>query len=376
MVVPAEGRDETFTDSGDGYQGTREDAADGAGASQVGSESQPATAHEAVKARALSFVAPRRVEVGEVDLPELEAGQVLVRTQYSGISSGTEMLAYRGEIDPKLSLDERIGALSGTFTYPFRYGYSAVGTVEQSAGALPEGARVFAFHPHQDLFVIAPGALVVNSVDPRLATLYPLVETALQVCLDTAPRYAELVVVVGLGVVGMLAAKLLQLGGAEVLGSEPQAARRKTAKAMGVPAVTPEELRPAVQDVSRGRGADHLVEASGNAAALASSLDLLAREGTAVVCSWYGMKPVPLLLGGDFHRRRLCIRSSQVSTLPASIGGRWDRERRSGLARRLLDELPLSLLARHEFAFERAPEAYAAIDRGQEDLIHAALRYP
>src|SRR5919206_119422 len=103
---------------------------------------------------ALRFVAPRRVELGPVAVPEPADGQLLVRTEFSGISGGTEMLAYRGEIDPDLPLDETIGALAGSFTYPFRYGYSAVGRVLRPAGALREGQLVFAFHPHQDRFVL------------------------------------------------------------------------------------------------------------------------------------------------------------------------------------------------------------------------------
>ena len=299
-----------------------------------------------------------------------------MRTEYSGISSGTEMLAYRGEIDPDLPLDETLGALSGTFTYPFRYGYSAAGEVVQSAGRLPEGTRVFAFHPHQDLFVVPEdSALSLDGIDSRRATLYPLVETALQVCLDTAARFGEVVVVTGLGAVGILVSKLLQLSGAQVIGSEPEASRREIAQGMGLLAVAPEELASAVHQATEGRGADLLVEASGNAQVLASSLSVLAHEGAAVVCSWYGTKPVPLPLGGDFHRRRLSIRSTQVSTLPASISARWDRERRSRVARRLLGELPLSGLAEREFPFAQAPDAYAAIDRGEEDLLHVALRY-
>jgi hypothetical protein len=52
-----------------------------------------------------------------------------------------------GEVDPDLPLDETLGALAATFTYPFRYGYSAVGRVLRPAGPLREGQRVFAFHP-------------------------------------------------------------------------------------------------------------------------------------------------------------------------------------------------------------------------------------
>ena len=329
-----------------------------------------------MKARAVHFVAPRRVELREVELPEVGDGQLLVVTEWSGISSGTELLAYRGEVDPGLPLDETLGALAGTFTYPFRYGYSAVGRVVRPAAPFQEGQRVFAFHPHQDRFVVdAREAVPVDGLDPRAATMYPLVETALQVCLDAAPRLGETVVVVGLGAVGILAAALLARTGAVVLGSEPEPARRAAAAAFGVRAADPDDAAEVLAAQAGGRGADLVVEASGNPRALASSLGLLAHEGTVLVCSWYGTKPVPLPLGADFHRRRLALRSTQVSTLPAGLTARWDRSRRTELAWSLARELPLSVLATHEFPLERAAEAYACADRKDGGLIHVALRY-
>src|SRR4029450_10167021 len=102
---------------------------DHGGRSTVAARSRP------VLARAVHFVAPRRVEVRDVDLPAPAEGQVLVATEWSGISSGTELLAYRGEIDPDLPLDDTLGTLAGTFAYPFRYGYSAVGRVLHPAGS-------------------------------------------------------------------------------------------------------------------------------------------------------------------------------------------------------------------------------------------------
>jgi 2-desacetyl-2-hydroxyethyl bacteriochlorophyllide A dehydrogenase len=311
-----------------------------------------------------------------MDLPRPSAGSVLVATEWSGISSGTELLAYRGEVDPDLPLDETIGALSGTFSYPFRYGYSAVGRVLRPAGSLREGQLVFAFHPHQDRFVVdAAHAVPVDGLDSRAATMYPLVETALQVCLDAAPRLGETAVVVGLGVVGILVAALLARAGAIVVGSEPEPARRAAAAAFGVRAVAPEGIAGAVAAATRGRGSDLVVEASGDPRALASSLPLLAHEGTALVCSWYGTKPASLQLGTSFHRRRLAIRSTQVSTLPAALTARWDRARRAEVAWGLARELPLATLATHEFPFERAAEAYAHVDRKADGLLHAALRY-
>ena len=329
-----------------------------------------------MKARAVTFVAPRRVELRELEVPDPPEGHLLVAAEWSGISSGTELLAYRGEIDPHLPLDETLGALAGTFAYPFRYGYSAVGRVVRPAGPFREGQRVFAFHPHQDRFVADAGdAVAVDDLDPRAATLYPLVETAVQVSLDGAPRLGETAVVVGLGAVGILVAALLSRTGAVVLGSEPEPARRAAAQAFGVRAVGPDEVGEAVAAQTGGRGADLVVESSGSPRALAASLGLLAHEGTALVCSWYGTKPVPLPLGADFHRRRLALRSTQVSTLPAALTARWDRRRRAELAWRLTRELPLAALATHGFAFEQAAEAYACADRKDDGLIHAALRY-
>src|SRR4029453_7615470 len=92
------------------------------------------------RATAVSFAAPRRVELVGVDLPAPGPGEVLVRTLWSGISGGTEMLAYRGQIDPALALDETIGALAGTFAFPFPYAYSWVGRGERSGGG-PNDAR-------------------------------------------------------------------------------------------------------------------------------------------------------------------------------------------------------------------------------------------
>jgi 2-desacetyl-2-hydroxyethyl bacteriochlorophyllide A dehydrogenase len=329
-----------------------------------------------MKARAVHFVAPGRVELREVEVPDPPDGYILVATEWSGISSGTELLAYRGEVDPDLPLDETLGALAGTFAYPFRYGYSAVGRVVRPAAPFQEGQRVFAFHPHQDRFVADAREVVpVDDLDPRAATLYPMVETALQVSLDAAPRLGETAVVVGLGAVGILVAALLTRTGAVVLGSEPEPARRAAAGAFGVRALDPADVSEAVAAETSGRGADLVVEASGNPGALASSLGLLAHEGTALVCSWYGTKPVSLPLGAEFHRRRLALRSTQVSTLPAALTARWDRRRRAGLAWRLASGLPLSVLATHAFPFGQAAEAYACADRKDDGLIHAALRY-
>jgi threonine dehydrogenase-like Zn-dependent dehydrogenase len=94
-----------------------------------------------------------------------------------------------------------------------------------------------------------------------------------------------------------------------------------------------------------------------------------------LVASWFGTKPVVLPLGGAFHRRRLTIRSTQVSTVPARLSGTWTRSRRRREAAELLTGLPLAQLCTHVFGFGQAAEAFRAVDEGKPGLMHAVLNY-
>src|ERR1700722_4479663 len=223
-----------------------------------------------VPARALFHTAPRRVEIRELPTPQPSAGEVVVRTLFSGISGGTERLVYRGEVAEGLELDDTIDALGGTFRYPFRYGYACVGEVSDS------GRRVFAFQPHQDVFAARASDLIpLPAIDPAPATLFPLVETALQVTLDAEAGYRDRVIVLGAGVLGLLTGLLLQRSGRQPLGAEPQPWRRELAGRLGVTAVPPGEL--ASQEVPL------VIDASGSPDAPAPALSLLAHEGTLLV---------------------------------------------------------------------------------------------
>jgi len=320
-----------------------------------------------VKARAVEFAAARAVRVIDVDVPEPGEGDVVVRTSFSGISSGTETLAFNGQIDPELVLDESIESLHGTFRFPFRYGYSCVGVVEQGAAGVEAGSVVFCMHPHQSVLVRPADEMVaVEGVEPRVATLLPLVETGLQIALD-AQRHGGPTTVYGLGAIGIIAAAILSRNGVEVVGAEPLRSRREAATRFGVEAVAPEE---APDDVAL------VIECSGSPGVLANALDHLQHEGVALVASWYGEKPVSLPLGKAFHRRRLSIRSTQVSSIPRALQDEWTFERRTTRAVQLMHELPLNVLTTHTFPLEDAQQAFEAADSAADGLIHAALSYP
>jgi len=315
-----------------------------------------------VPAHALFHIAPRRVEIRELPTPRPSAGEIIVTTLFSGISGGTERLVYRGEVAEDLVLDDTIGALGGSFRYPFPYGYACVGEAGDS------GRLVFAFQPHQDVFAARASDLIaLPAIDPASATLFPLVETALQVTLEAEAGYRDRVIVLGAGVLGLLTALLLQRSGRRPLCAEPQSWRRGLAAHLGLMAVAPGELA--------GQEVPLVIDASGNPGAPAAALDMLAHEGTLLVASWFGTKPVTLPLGGAFHRRRLTIRSTQVSTIPARLSAGWTLSRRRSAAAELLPELPLTELCTHVFPFGQAADAFRAVDESPPGLMHAVLDY-
>jgi len=333
-----------------------------------------------LKARALWFTAPRSAALREGTVPSPGPGEVRVEAIASAVSAGTEMLVYRGEVPEDLTLD--LPTLEGSYAFPIKYGYAAVGRVMDTGSHveyLSRGDAVFVHHPHQEVFVVPARmpVLLPDDLDPLLGVFSANLETALNVVHDTPVRFGETALVFGQGVVGLLVSRLLKLAGAgAVLVVDPIERRRNLSLASGADyAFEPEGLNERVMEITGGRGADVAVETSGSGAALQSAIDVVATEGTVVVASWYGTKPVTLALGGHFHRGRVRVRSSQVGRLNPELTPRWNRERRMETVLGLLSELDLRDLISHRIPFERATDAYGLIDERPTEAVQVVFTY-
>jgi hypothetical protein len=128
---------------------------------------------------------------------------------YSGLSRGTERLVFDGRVPQGEHGRMRMPTQEGNFPFPVKYGYSAVGTVENGPSAL-KGRTVFALHPHQTRFVIGDAAVVPvpDTVPPKRAVLTANLETALNVLWDGEAKAGQKIAVVGGGLVGLLVAGL------------------------------------------------------------------------------------------------------------------------------------------------------------------------
>lgn len=348
-------------------------------------------ASDVVKRRALFFTGPGAVSVCSEVVTAPRGDEVLFETVASAISAGTEMLFYRGQLPGGMAADASIAGLTGAVRYPLKYGYACVGRVDAGAGDVRDGAPLqgaslyFAFHPHESHFCASPQALlpVPEGMAPEKAALLPNAETAVNLVMDGAPLVGERVVVIGLGVVGLMTTALLaRFPLAALVGVDPLPNRRKMAEAFGAGrtvdpggADAAHRLREALADGAEGTGADLFFELSGQPAALGAAVSAAPFDSRIVVGSWYGTKPAALELGGTFHRNRVRLISSQVSTLAPRLRGRWTKERRMQSAWRLLGELPAEELISHRYPLEEAAAAYAMIDRGSEESLQVILEY-
>ncbi len=338
--------------------------------------------------QALYFTAPRQVALRREAVAAPSCGQVLVQTIVSGISSGTEGLIYQGQAPQDLARDESIAALAGDFSFPLKYGYAAVGqVVSLGPGVSPDwqGQQVFAFHPHESHFLASPDELqrVPGRLTPEDAVFFPNMETAVTFILDGQPLIGEQVAIFGQGTVGLLLTSLLArwpLSSLVTLDLYPK--RRLLSENLGAhlsldPASRnlEEELRGRLQGAGPYPGADLTYEVSGNPAALNQAIAITGFHGRVVIGSWYGRKRSDLNLGGRFHRSRLRLISSQVSSLPPELSGRWSKSRLYQLTWQMLEEIKPARFISHRFPITQAARAYELLDRNPGEAIQVIFDY-
>ncbi len=315
-----------------------------------------------MRATALWITAAGRAQLRDEEV-EPSPGELVVETRFSAISRGTEALAFRGGVLRAERARMRAPMQAGSFPFPVKYGFAAVGRVTDGPAGLI-GRDVFVPHPHQDRLA-APAEAVVplpRGVPAGRAVLAADMETALNIVWDAGPAACDRIVVVGAGAVGALAGWLCaKLPGTEVTLVDIVPGRAALAAALGcgfaAPDAAPEEC-------------DLVIHASASGEGLATALAAAGLEAAVVDASWYGDRPPPVGLGGVFHGRRLRMVSSQARQVPTGRRARWSNRRRLEAALALLADPALDVLISGETAFERLAAGYGAILESSETVCH------
>jgi 2-desacetyl-2-hydroxyethyl bacteriochlorophyllide A dehydrogenase len=231
-----------------------------------------------MKTTALLATAVDRVELVEANIPEPEAGQVIVKAVYTAISPGTEMRCLAGR--------------QAGVAFPFVPGYSMVGQIEVrgSGVALTEGTWVFCQGTQKADHPLAWGAHIAHAlcgesgvfplpagVDPLDAALSKLGAIAYRGVRAAGTHPHDQVAVIGLGPIGQLAARMHGLTGARVVAADVAPDRVALARAAGIEAVVAEQGLVAALAPLQPQGADVVVDATGAAPVLQQSI-LLAKS--------------------------------------------------------------------------------------------------
>lgn len=231
-----------------------------------------------MKNRAIVFKAPYQAAFECVgDRPCASKGEMLVKTQYSLISTGTELACLSGGEE--------------WFHMPATPGYCCVSTVVESGeGApYPPGTALFHYGAHCAYQLVGkkPNDVVVpipEGVDLKYAPMLRMATIAFTAIRVSDIELGDVALVSGLGLVGNMAAQLATLSGAWVIGVDPAQHRRELACAVGIDcAVSPEQAQECVKMRTGGLGVNTLIEATGIPSAAQSCLKLIGYHGEIIL---------------------------------------------------------------------------------------------
>lgn len=202
--------------------------------------------------------------LADVPAPQVQPGQVLIKTSRSLVSLGTErMLVEFGKANliqkarqqpdkvkmvlDKIKSDGLLPTLETVFNKldtPLPLGYCNAGrviAVGKGITEFKEGDRVASNGPHAE-FVCVPQNLVVkipDQVSDDEATFTVIGSIGLQGIRLLAPTFGETIVVVGLGLIGLITAELLLANGCNVIGFDYDQSKVDLANKKGFLAVNP-----------------------------------------------------------------------------------------------------------------------------------------
>ena len=343
---------------------------------------------------AITFSAPRTIGfMMEEDRP-LAPHEVRLRTLYSGISTGTELTAFRGTnpyLHKRWDPPSRLfvpDAEQHSLQFPVKgWGYEEAGEVVEAGAAVadvPLGSVIYGTWGHRTMHImdgaVARQRILPPGVDPLLGVFSQIGAIALNGILDSAIRLGETVAVFGLGVVGQLVAQLAALSGAEVIGVDLLPLRRDKAAALGIGRVIDAgggAVAEQIKELTGGRGADVCVEASGSARALHEAIRACAYASKVVALGFYQGEGLGLLLGEEFHHNRINVVCSQISGLAPELQHRWSTLRLvhtfMGLA--AAGKLQLHPLITHVQPAAEAATLFRLLDEDPASALQAVLDF-
>ena len=248
------------------------------------------------------FRAKRQVVIEDGPVPRPGAGEVLVRTRMTMISTGTELTI----LEVKEFAEDSTWARYGKF--PFAPGYNNIGVVVEAgspADAAWVGKRVATYCPHR-LFVTAKVddlRPVPDGLDDEEAVFFTFADITMQGTRRGRLKWGDVAVVYGAGLIGQMVARFVLFAGSRAAFVVDVSDYRLSLlpKDHRLVPVNPQkqDLKALVAARTAGRMADVVYEATGNSQLIPQEFAALRIEGRLVLVSSPGG-------GTQFNFQELC----------------------------------------------------------------------
>ena len=339
-------------------------------------------------ARQAVIVQPYQVEVREVELPPPAPNQILVVTEVSAVSAGTELAVYTGTHqwlqDPNLP----------DWKFPFRPGYSAAGSVvavgSQVTGWKP-GDRVSYPGNHASAELLTLGhergrlwKLPAN-LEAELAAWACIARYGMGGAIRAGLTLGRSAAVLGLGIIGQFALRSLLASGAHpVVGIDSVAMRRRSAQAAGADHVidpTAGDVREQLAAFLGTRGAEIILDATGIPDAIPGAMALACDGGQVVVVGSPRGRAREVNFYDDLHRRYIGVTGAHGNMLfePAHtrLAGAWDIQKAQHwlLAQFASRRLSLAGVVTHRIAPTELGSAYEGLLKKKEEFLGVVVHW-
>jgi threonine dehydrogenase-like Zn-dependent dehydrogenase len=339
------------------------------------------------------LTAPHKLAYEEQPDTPLNAGEVRVRTLFSGISAGTELTVYRGTnvyMHKRWDADRRLflPGEGSSWEYPIRnLGYEEVGEVIEVAPDIHDiqpGSQVYGTWNHRTTAVISADYARQRQMPPGAEPIFGIFSHVGAVALngvhDAHIRIGDTVAVFGLGMVGQIVLQGAVRSGARVIGIDLHPARLQKAREHGAWRVLnakTDRVAETIKDLTEGRGADVCIEVSGAVPALNEAIRSAAYSSRVVAMGFFQGEASGLILGEEFHHNRINLVCSQISGVAPEIQHRWTKPRLWRTAVQLQADglLDLKSLVSHTASFEQAAQLYESLDKTPEQVMQAVITF-
>lgn len=316
-----------------------------------------------------------RAEVVERRLEPLEADEVLIEARCSLISPGTERAALTRLWDDAAFRENPGYALAGDVT--------AVGN---NVGDLKVGHRVVSLMNHASHAATPAVPWMVLPLPAGLSYEHATFSTLASVALHALRRldlaFGETVVIIGAGIIGLIATQLARMDGARPivvldLADNRLALAHEYGANLAINAGQ-EDAVEAIFAATGGRGAPAILEATGNAQVIPQALKMAANGGR-IVLTGALEEEVSISFHAEFIRRELSLLAAFQPFCPVkdNIYWRWTQQENRRLALEMLaaGELRVAEMLTHRFPADKAPKVYERIKAADRDMLGVLLQW-